>query len=93
MSDNIVIRVKILNKIGLHARPAARFSETCRKFKSKIIVKKNGQQANGKSLLDILKLNVVQGDEIEIEIIGEDAESAKNSMLEVINKINNGEIQ
>ena len=89
----IVLRVKILNKIGLHARPAARFVEACKKYKSSIIVKKNDAQANGKSLLDLLKLNVLQGDEIEIIIDGDDADNAKNAIIDIINKINNGEIQ
>lgn len=88
----ITLRVKILNKIGLHARPAARFTETCKKYKSSITIRKGNMQANGKSLLDLLKLNVLQGDEIEIIINGDDADDARNAIIDIINKINNGEI-
>ena len=68
------ITVTIQNDVGLHARPAALFVETSKKFQSDINVKFNGREANAKSILQILGLGANQGSEINIHAEGEDAE-------------------
>lgn len=66
----------IKNKIGLHARPAALFVQTANKFKSDIIVEKDGEKVNAKSILGILSLGAEKGVHIAIEAKGKDGKKA-----------------
>ena len=76
-------RAKVLNPVGLHARPAAVFVQTARKFKSKILVHKNEKFADAKNLLQILALGVDCGDEIEIVAEGEDEMEALGELVKI----------
>lgn len=76
--------LKIRNKYGLHARPAALLVKTTGKFKSKIEVSKDGLIANGKSIMGLMTLAAEPGSEIEIIIDGEDAEEAMNAIQKLI---------
>lgn len=69
-------KLRVKSKQGLHARPAAMFVELANKFASKIRVRKDDLIVDGKSILNILMLGVECGDEILIEVEGEDAEEA-----------------
>jgi phosphotransferase system HPr (HPr) family protein len=73
-------KVIVKNKLGLHARPAALFVQTANKFDSHIIVEKDKERVNGKSIMGILTLGVEQGSSIIIEAEGQDAQRA---MLEL----------
>lgn len=77
--------VILQNKVGLHARPAALFVQTAKKFKSEIKVEKDGLEANAKSILDILSLGAEQGSPITIKVNGEDAEIALKSLVDLVN--------
>ncbi|MHA1616132.1 MAG: HPr family phosphocarrier protein [Candidatus Njordarchaeales archaeon] len=77
-------RVKVLNKVGLHARPAVEFVKTAKKFKSKITVCKDGECGDAKTLLQVLALDVQCGDEILIRAEGEDAKEAINALVTLI---------
>lgn len=71
------IRLKITNRVGLHARPAALFVQTANRFKSDIqVCNGNGTVANAKSILGVLALGIKQGSEITIRAMGEDGEQA-----------------
>ncbi len=72
------VRKKIIveNKLGLHARPAALFVQTANKFDSHIIVEKDKERVNGKSIMGILMLGAEQGSSIIIEAEGSDAQTA-----------------
>ncbi|MGQ4891305.1 MAG: HPr family phosphocarrier protein [Candidatus Njordarchaeia archaeon] len=85
MSPRLTAKLKILNSVGLHARPATLFVKTCKKFKSNISICKNGECRNAKKILQVLDLDVVYGDEIELIIDGEDAEEAMKTLTELIN--------
>jgi len=75
-----MLKLTIMNAVGLHARPAALFVQTAQKFTSEITVKKGNLQANGKSLLSILALSIAQGSEITIHAKGADSEKALISL-------------
>ncbi|HDI42669.1 MAG TPA: HPr family phosphocarrier protein [Candidatus Bathyarchaeota archaeon] len=77
--------VTLLNKVGLHARPAALFVQTAKKFKCEIRVRKGDTEANAKSILDVLSLGAEQGDEITIEAEGEDEEKALKTLVDLVN--------
>ncbi|MCD6458043.1 MAG: PTS sugar transporter subunit IIA [Thermofilum sp. ex4484_82] len=80
------VKVKLLNKVGLHARPAAQFVQTAKKFKSNITVCKDEQAANAKSILEILSLGAEYGDEILIQADGPDEKEAIKELLDLLEK-------
>lgn len=77
--------VTLMNKVGLHARPASLFVRTAKKFKSKIRVIKNSKNADAKNILSVLSLGAEKGDEIRLIAEGEDAEEAIRTLVELIN--------
>jgi phosphocarrier protein HPr len=76
----------IKNKFGLHARPSASFVQTASRFQSDIKVEKDGQVADGKSILDLMMLAAAQGTQIKIRVDGEDAQEALKALEELIER-------
>jgi multiphosphoryl transfer protein len=70
------IQLTIPNKLGLHARPAARFVQTANKFRAEIQVGNKGKTANAKSINQVVTLNARQDDTITITAVGSDAAAA-----------------
>ena len=66
----------IRNRLGLHARAAAKFVQTASRFKSAVKVRKNGEEVDGKSILGILLLAASQGTRITVLVSGEDEADA-----------------
>ncbi len=66
-------KLKIINELGMHARAAGKIVELARQYKSKVILKKDGREADGTSILSILSLACPMGSEIEAFITGDDA--------------------
>ena len=78
--------LKIINKHGLHARPAAQFVKVAGKFKSDIKVLKDGLEVNGKSIMGIMMLAAEPGSEITLLIEGEDEKEAFAALNELISQ-------
>lgn len=78
-------KVTLLNKVGLHARPASIFVQTAKKFKSEIRVEKDGKEVDAKSILGVLSLGAECGNIITIKVNGEDAEEALKTLVELVN--------
>lgn len=76
--------VTLLNKTGLHARPAALFVQEASKYKSDIKVEKDGKQVNAKSIMGILSLGVSQGTRIKITANGEDEKEALEGLVKLV---------
>ena len=74
----------IINKLGLHARAAAKFVTQASLFESDINLKRNGQDVNGKSIMGVMMLAAAKGTEIELIINGADEKQAMQSLLELI---------
>jgi phosphoenolpyruvate-protein phosphotransferase len=74
----------IVNPTGLHARPAAVFVKTAKKFKSKIKVQHGPKKANAKSVISILALGVERGGQIRLLIDGEDEAEALTVLKEAV---------
>jgi len=74
----------ILNKLGLHARPAALFVEMARTFKAEITVEKDELKISAESIIGLLTMEGYQGAEIKIKAIGCDAEEAVASLAELV---------
>ena len=66
----------ILNKLGLHARPAAEFVRCARKFKSTIVIRKDGEEYSAESILDVLSANLDCGARMMLSADGPDAGEA-----------------
>ncbi len=77
-------RVQIVNKLGLHARAAAKFVRTTSAFTSKIIVQKNGIEVDGKSILGILMLVASRGTYIILRVNGQDEKAAIDAVEALI---------
>ncbi|HBK67016.1 MAG TPA: HPr family phosphocarrier protein [Firmicutes bacterium] len=75
------LKVKIKTETGLHARPASLLVNTVSKFKSKITIEKDGQEANLQSILGLLSLGVSQNDEIIIKASGKDEDEAIEAVI------------
>jgi len=76
--------LKIINKHGLHARPAAQFVKIAGKFKADIKVVKDGLEVNGKSIMGIMMLAAEPGSEITLLIEGEDEKEAFAALNDLI---------
>ena len=68
--------VTVINKLGVHARPAALFVKIANKFASNITVEKDGEQVNGKSIMGLMMLAAGQGAKLILIAEGPDAETA-----------------
>ena len=68
--------VTVLNKLGLHARPAAEFVRAARGFKSTIRIRKDGEEYSASSILDVLTANCDFGSSLLLIAEGPDAETA-----------------
>lgn len=69
-------KLKIPNKMGLHARPAALFVQTANKFDSEVRLTKDGIEANGKSVMGLMMLAAEYGSEVILRVWGDDEERA-----------------
>lgn len=76
----------IKNEEGLHARPASDFSKTASQYKSEIKIIKDGEVFEAKSILMVLCVGAVKGDEIEIQAIGIDEQEAIDALIRVLNE-------
>ena len=73
----VIRKVKILNRLGLHLRAAAQLVSASSKFKCLVLIRKGYQQADGKSLLNLIALAAGYGSEVTLVFDGEDALKAQ----------------
>jgi len=78
--------ITIINRLGLHARPAAMFVRIASRYRSEIWVEKEGEQINGKSIMGLMMLAAGQGSKLMIRCEGPDADRAMEEIEELINK-------
>lgn len=81
----IIKKVKILNKMGLHARPAAQFVKIASKYKSDVYLSKNNREINGKSIMGVMMLAAEMGSELEIKVDGDDEQMVIDELVSLIN--------
>ena len=75
----------ILNKLGLHARAAAKVVSTANDFKSTITITKDGKNADARSIMKLLMLSASRGSSISIEVDGSDQRDAMKSIERLFN--------
>lgn len=76
--------VTIINKLGLHARAAAKLVSTATAYESRIIICKDGREVDGKSIMSVMMLAASRGTIIELIIDGPDEIEAKESLQALI---------
>jgi phosphocarrier protein HPr len=76
--------VRILNKLGIHARPAAEIVKTAGKFKSNIIIVRDDLEVNAKSIMGVMMLAAEFGATITLRATGDDADAALDALAAVI---------
>ncbi len=76
--------VIIVNKLGLHARAAAKLVTLASSFSSEIDISRNGQSVNGKSIMGVMMLAASRGTSIVITANGQDEDEAANSLEELV---------
>ena len=83
-SAKIVREIPIVNRLGLHARPAAMFVRIASKFRCEVWVAKEGEEVNGKSIMGLMMLAAGQGSKLQIRCEGPDADQAISEIEELI---------
>ncbi len=76
--------VQIVNKNGLHARPAAEIVKTASKFKSEIVMVRDDLEVNGKSIMGVMMLAAEFGSTLVVRANGPDAEQAVEAIADLV---------
>lgn len=84
--------IEIVNKLGLHARASAKFTQLASKFKSEVWVTRNGRRVNGKSIMGVMMLAAGKGSKIMLETDGADEQECFDAIVSLVNdKFGEGE--
>jgi phosphocarrier protein HPr len=75
-SQFLTKELTIINKLGIHARPAALFVKTANRFACDIFVEKDGEKINGKSIMGLMMLAAGPGSKLTLHVRGADAHTA-----------------
>jgi phosphocarrier protein HPr len=76
--------IPIINRLGLHARPAAMFVRIASRYRCEVWVSKEGEEVNGKSIMGLMMLAAGQGSSLHIRCEGADADKAIEELEELI---------
>ena len=76
--------VEIINRLGLHARAAAKFVHLAGRFSSRIIVAKDSEEVDAKSILGLLLLAAAQGSKVVIRCEGDDENEALEALTALV---------
>ncbi|MFG0286198.1 MAG: HPr family phosphocarrier protein [Phycisphaerales bacterium JB039] len=80
------VTVTIVNRLGLHARPAMAFVDTASAFSSKVTVHRGSQCVDGKSIMQMMMLAATKGTQLEIKAEGPDAEQAVSALKDLVDR-------
>ena len=83
----ITEEIKIVNRLGVHARPAALIAQESGKFKSTIFLIKDGIEINAKSIMGVMMLAAEKGSKLTLTITGEDEIAAHKALKKVFKTI------
>jgi phosphocarrier protein HPr len=76
---------RVVNRLGLHARAAAQLVRTANRFKAEVLVAKDDEEVNGKSIMGLLMLAAPAGSLLRITVSGDDAAAALQAIGDLIN--------
>jgi len=84
--------IEIVNKLGLHARASAKFTQLAGKFKSEVWLARNNRRVNGKSIMGVMMLAAGKGSKVVLETEGADEQACFDAIVSLINdKFGEGE--
>ncbi|MGI4719110.1 MAG: HPr family phosphocarrier protein [Janthinobacterium lividum] len=84
--------LEIINKLGLHARASAKFTQLAAKFKSDVWLTRNGRRINAKSIMGVMMLAAGKGAKVLLEAEGPDEEACIAALAGLVNdKFGEGE--
>lgn len=86
MPDNASAQVVIVNKLGLHARPAMAFAEIAGKYPCDVRILRGSQTIDGKSVMEIMLLAATAGTELRLEADGVDAKACVDELSDLIRR-------
>jgi len=78
--------VTILNRLGMHARPAMALVDLANRFKSSVTIRKDNEAVDGKSIMQVMMLAATQGTELHIEAVGPDAQDVLDAMADLVKR-------
>jgi phosphocarrier protein len=84
MPSNARREVRIRNRLGMHARAAVKFVQCANQFRSEVKVLKDGNEANGKSIMGLLTLVAAMGSSMTVVCEGEDADKAVAALAKLV---------
>ncbi|PTQ80999.1 phosphocarrier protein [Nitrosospira multiformis] len=76
--------IKILNKLGMHARASAKFTQLASRYRSDVWLTRNDRKVNAKSIMGVMMLAANQGATLVIETTGEDEMEAMQALIQLI---------
>lgn len=79
-SPEITKDLVVCNKLGVHARPAALFVKTANRFDCEVLVEKDGETVNGKSIMGMMMLAAGPGSKLHVRAKGQDAQQALHEL-------------
>ena len=77
--------ITIINKLGLHARAASKLVNCASQFESEVLIGRNGNQVNAKSIMGVMMLAASKGVELELEVNGNDEQTCQQAITDLIN--------
>ena len=85
-ADVVTTNITIINKLGLHARAAAKLVKLCASFDSDIDIEKEGQRVNCKSIMGVMMLAASCGSVVTLFADGDDADKAVLAITDLFNR-------
>ena len=82
----VVKDLVVTNKLGVHARPAAMFVKVANRFESEIMVEKDGETVNGKSIMGLMMLAAGPGSKLHVRASGPDASQAVSELEQLLKR-------
>ncbi len=80
----VAVQVTIVNRLGLHARPAMTFVDAAARFSCSVTVKRGEQEVDGKSIMHMMLLAATQGTTLEVVCDGDDAPAAAEALKKLV---------
>jgi len=81
----IAKNITIINKLGLHARAASKLVNCASQFESEVFIIRKDNRVNAKSIMGVMMLAASKGVELELEIEGNDEQSCRDALVDLIN--------
>ena len=75
--------IKVVNKLGLHARASAKLTQEASRFASGIFISRNNRRVNAKSIMGVMMLAASLGSTVELETDGADEQAAMDAMVKL----------